>query len=171
MAKVLDIAKFIIYEYEAQTGSQFEPSELKLQKLMYLAQRESLCLRGEVLFDSDIEGWKLGPVIPELRFYFDKNYDSLKKIEDSNLSTDEMYIVNNVLAQYGMYEAWYLADLTHEEISWKNSRKGLNNSDHGSRVLKISDIEEDAKKLRQYDYIFDMYVDEFEDLNEESLNA
>lgn len=171
MAKVLDVAKFIIYEYEAQTGTQFEPSELKLQKLMYLAQRESLCLRGEVLFDADIEGWKLGPVIPELRFYFEKNFNSLKKLEDSNLSPDEMYVVNNVLAQYGMYEAWYLANLTHEEISWKNSRKGLKNSDNGCNVLKICDIEEDAKKIRQYDYVFDMYVDEFDDLSEETSNA
>lgn len=171
MGKVLDIAKYIVYQYEYQTGTQFENSELKLQKLMYLAQRESLCLRGKVLFETDIEGWKLGPVIPELRFYFEKDYEPLKSIESSNLSDEDMYIINNVLAQYGMYEAWFLSNMTHDEISWKNSRKGLSENDNGSNVLKISDIIEDAKKIRQYDNTFDMYIDEFDDYDEEVANV
>ncbi|MDO5028729.1 MAG: DUF4065 domain-containing protein [Bacillota bacterium] len=168
MTKVKEVAKYLIFAYERQTSSQFENSELKLQKLMYLIQRESLCLTGEVMFDTKFEGWKQGPVIPELRFYFENDYEVLNSIEDSNLSSQEMYIINNVIAQYGMYESWYLANLTHEESSWLNSRRGLNKNEHGCNYLSVDDIKNDAKKIRQYDYIFDMYLDEFEDVEEDN---
>lgn len=171
MDKVKEAAKYLVYAYEQQTGTQFEKSELKLQKLLYLAQRESLCLTGKTLFDDVFEGWKHGPVLPSIRFYFESDYEPLKRVEDSGLSEIEMYVINNVIAQYGMYEAWYLANLTHEELSWKNSRKGLGPTEVGSVALKVEDIKEDAKKIRLYDHVFDMYIDEFEDVPEERKHA
>ncbi|MFM1525284.1 MULTISPECIES: Panacea domain-containing protein [Helcococcus] len=167
MISAKDVARYLIFAYEEQTGTQFERSELKLQKLLYLSQRESFCLTGKKLFKEDFEGWVHGPVITELRFFFDEGYAALKSLDDSKLNVNEMYIVNNVIAKYGMYEAWYLRDLTHEEISWKNSRIGLSGKNHGCKKLKLEDIEEDAKKIRAYDNIFDMYIDEFEDLTPE----
>lgn len=171
MSKVKDVAKYLVYAYEKQTETRFESSELKLQKLLYFAQRESLCLRGKVLFDASFEGWQHGPVITELRFYFEEGYEPLQNSEDSPLSEEEMYIIHNVIAEYGMYEPWYLANLTHNEISWKNSRIGLKNCEHGNRVMKVDDILEDAKRIRPYDHVFDMYIDEFEDYDEESAHV
>lgn len=171
MNKTMEVARCIVCVYEKQTQTKFENSELKLQKLMYLAQRESLCLRGKTLFDTEFEGWRHGPVIPELRFYFENNYEPLENIEESTLTSDEIYVINNVIAQYGMYEAWYLADLTHRDISWKNARRGLNVEAPGCNHLKIEDIRKDAENVRPYDYVFDMYLDEFEDADEEELHV
>ena len=54
--------------------------------------------------------------------------------------------------------------MSHEEISWKNSREGLIDGQIGNVKLKLEDIREDAKKVRPYDYVWDMYYDEFDDM-------
>ncbi|HDF5531062.1 TPA: hypothetical protein PEL77_002223, partial [Staphylococcus aureus] len=71
--------------------------------------------------------------------------------------------------QYGKYATWALREKSHEEISWLNSRKGLSANERGYRNLAIEDIKEDANKIRLYDYSYDMYIDEFEDLDEEEF--
>ena len=54
MKKEFEVTKYLIYSYERQTGNRIQ-SELKLQKLMYFSQRESLCLTGHQLFDEEFE--------------------------------------------------------------------------------------------------------------------
>lgn len=163
MSNIYDIARYIILAYENQTGSRYDNSELKLQKLMYLTQRESLAITGKPMFEENFEGWKHGPVLPQLRHFFDEDYKPISDHDLIDITDTDKYIINNVISQYGMYEAWYLANLTHKDISWRNSRLGLKENEEGNRLISIDDITEDAKNVRLYDYVFDMYVDEFED--------
>ena len=58
-------------------------------------------------------------------------------------------------------------NLSHEELSWKNSRNGLNDSEVGNKIISKEDIKKDAEKVRVYDHQYDMYLDEFDDFNEE----
>lgn len=48
-----------------QYGQQID--EMKLHKLMYFAQRESLIQTGAPLFNATFYGWKYGPVLKEIR--------------------------------------------------------------------------------------------------------
>ena len=57
--------------------------------------------------------------------------------------------------------------MSHKEVSWSKSRKGLLPGQRGSRTLDIEDIREDAQKVRPYDSLWDMYYDEFDDYEEE----
>lgn len=166
MANMYDVARYIILAYERQTGTRYENSELKLQKLMYLTQRESFALTGKAMFKENFEGWKYGPVLTELRHFLEEDYVPIVNEDKLDLTEDDKYVINNVISQYGMYEPWYLAELTHKESSWQKSRQGLKEGEYGDKIIKIEDIKEDAKKIRPYDYIFDMYVDEFEDCDE-----
>lgn len=166
MGNIYDIARYTILAYEKQTGARYGNSELKLQKLMYLIQRESIALTGKPMFEEKFEGWKYGPVIVSLRHFFEEDYTPITDENELNISEEDKYTINNVISQYGMYEPWYLANLTHNEISWQKSRKGLKEDQDGDKILDIEDIKEDAKNVRLYDYIFDMYVDEFEDYYE-----
>lgn len=159
-------ARYLIHSYESYSRSLFENSEMKLQKLIYLAQRQSIALTGEILFQNDIQGWKHGPVVPELRYFLENGYTPY---EGEPLSETEKYIIDNVVNTYGMFEAWSLREMTHNELSWKNSRIGLNDEDSGCEVLKLEDIEKDAEKVRIFDHQYGMYLDEFEDFNEEVL--
>ena len=45
-----------------------------------------------------------------------------------------------------------------------------NNNEIGNREITPEDIIEDAKSIRLYDHVYDMYIDEFEDLNEEEVH-
>ena len=160
MESVFDVAQYIYKEYKRISNQAID--EMKLQKLLYYTQRESFAIIGEPMFEAEFEGWKYGPVCRAVREVYttDGIHADCKPISFSNA-----YIVNNVISEYGAIESWKLSELSHKETSWINSRKGLVNGDIGSRILKLSDIKDDAAKVRPYDHVWDMYYDEFEDLD------
>ena len=168
MDRLKKLTQYMIFSYENFSNSRFDNQELKLQKLMYFAQRESFALTGEPLFDNEFEGWIHGPVLPELRFYFDENYRPAKN-SDFILNERDKFIINSTIAKYGQYDAWYLRNLSHDEISWKNSRIGLSDTEPGQKIILKDDIRLDAEKVRIYDYQYDSYLDEFEEFDEEVM--
>ena len=135
---------------------------------MYFAQRESYALTGEPLFDNEFEGWIHGPVLPELRYYFDENYKSTQN-SDLILCDRDKYIINSTIAKYGQYDAWYLRNLSHDEISWKIVEQVwviANLDKESSRKMIFVQMQ---KKVRIYDYQYDSYLDEFEEFDEEVM--
>lgn len=159
MENVLDVAQYIYDEYQRQSGEIID--EMKLHKLLYFAQRESIAITNEPLFGENLEGWKYGPVSKEVRTHYTADgmcYQNKKK-----LSPQGAYIVKNVILQYGTLASWRLSQLSHKEISWQNSRKGIAEGENRDAVLLIDDIRKDAEKVRPYDSIYDMYYDEFDD--------
>lgn len=159
MEKALDVAKYIFDMYKKRSKCIID--EMKLHKLLYLSQRESLAVLNKPMFNECFEGWKYGPVCPAVRSKFSSE-DGIV-VKTGKISDESAYIVNNVIEQYGSYESWALSELTHKEVSWLNSRKGLKSGENGDNVISIDDIAEDAKKVRPYDSLWDMYYDEFED--------
>lgn len=163
MEKVLDTAQYIASQYNKITGEPID--EMKLQKLLYFSQRECIAITGEPLFDGVFEGWKYGPVCREVRTVFD-SCDGTINADINHVSNDSAYILNNVIFEYGSLASWKLSELSHKETSWLNARKGLGEFENGNIELKMADIREDAKKVRPYDHVWDMYYDEFEDYEE-----
>ena len=164
MKKELQVANYLVNAYERITDTRFEYSELMLQKLMYFAQKTSLALTGKPLFHENFEGWIHGPVLKSLRGYFDT---ASPVVEEDALSETDKYIIENTIHSYGQFSAWKLRDITHEEYSWKKSMEGLSNSEYGFETILIDDIRKDAEKVHVFDHQFDMYIDEFDDAEEE----
>ena len=161
MEKILNVAQYIYETYKKMAGEVID--EMKLHKLLYFAQREALAVTGRPLFAETIQGWKYGPVSPEVRLYFTSD-GIMTSTED--VSLESAYILNNVLVEYGPIASWKLSKMSHEERSWKNARRGLGAEENGNRELSLEDIRADAEKVRPYDHVWDMYYDEFEDLEE-----
>lgn len=159
MERIIDVSQYIYNEYKRQSGEVID--EMKLHKLLYLAQRESFAITGNPLFEEIFEGWKHGPVSKEVRTYCKVNGMNFQGLRE--ISTQAAYIVKNVIIQYGSLASWKLSEISHNEISWKNSRKGLIEGENGDRPMLTDDIRKDAEKVRPYDAIYDMYYDEFED--------
>lgn len=159
MERIIDVANYIFEEYKNMSGEVID--EMKLHKLLYFAQRESLAITGKPLFNERFQGWQYGPVSPVVRSSYTESGIKAKELHD--VSAESIYIVNHVIAQYGSFESWKLSQLSHNEVSWLNSRKGLGPDEAGNHILRISDIRKDAEKIRAYDSLFDMYYDEFED--------
>lgn len=161
MECVLDVAQFVFDEYRRVSGERID--EMKLHKLLYLAQRESIAILGRPLFSEDLEGWKYGPVSVDVRMRFGK--DGIEA-HTKEIGLNAAYILKNVILEYGQIASWKLSEMTHQELSWLNARKGLASNENGNKVLRLDDIKKDAEKVRPYDHVWDMYYDEFDDLQE-----
>ena len=162
MECVQSVAKYICDEYKRVSGELVD--EMKLHKLLYFTQRESLAVTGQPMFDADFEGWRHGPVCREVRASFFNG--QIYGTQVHKISPGSAYIARNVIEGYGPYASWKLSELSHRELSWNRARKGLEFSEDGSRPLLIADIRLDAKNVRPYDFLFDMYFDEFDDIGE-----
>ena len=158
MEKIINVAQYIFIEYKRVTEEIID--EMKLQKLLYFSQRETFAILNQPLFNEVFEGWKYGPVSREVRTVFTE--DGINA-QTEDIKSESKYIINNIIQEYGALASWKLSALTHKETSWLNSRKGLKKEENGNVKIKIEDIREDAKKVRPYDYMWDMYYDEFED--------
>lgn len=163
MEKILDVAQFIFDEYLKITHTKID--EMKLQKLLYFSQRESFAVTGEPLFKEALKGWRYGPVSRKVRSVFTENEGI--NVKTKKISNDSAYIVRNVIYTYGEYASWKLSQLSHQELSWKNARRGLSPEENGNKTIKLEDIKKDAEKVRPYDHVYDMYYDEFADSPEE----
>lgn len=164
MDHILSAAQYLYTAYQEITGAPID--RMKLHKLLYFTQREGFAITGRQILSGDFEGWVHGPVCREVWYAFT---DDGIAAPTEPISDETAYIIRNVILEYGKLDSWALRDMTHKDISWKNARKGLSPTEAGSRVLEIDDIREDAKKVRPYDHVWDMYYDEFDDAAEDEL--
>lgn len=142
MIDVIDAAKYIAHCYRAGFGEEI--SEMKLHKLLYLAQRESLVRTNEPLFSTEFQGWRFGPVIPEVRHEF----QHILAESPLWLNQNDRDILDDIIGRYGGKDAWSLSRLTHGEYSWINSRRGVGEYENSARSIPIDDIRVDAERIR-----------------------
>ncbi len=85
--------------------------EVQLQKLAYYAQAWSLAWDGRPLFNERIEAWRMGPVVPALRFRRDDG-------DPNALDEKTKATVDAIIEFYGKHHGQALADMTHNETPW-----------------------------------------------------
>ena len=142
MEKTLCVAKYFNELFRSENDTNMD--QMRMHKMMYLAQRESLMLNKEPLFDSDFQGWKYGPVLVEVRSEYTSG--SMFHFVKGELSEKSKQLVQSVYQRYKKLSSWKLSTLSHGELSWKCSREGLAADDNGSTVLKLSDMRVDAAR-------------------------
>lgn len=142
MEKTMCVAKALYDMYYAEKGVHMD--EMKMHKLMYFSQRESLMYNKERLFDATFYGWKYGPVLTEVR----SEFRMLRPFADvrGSVSAKTMELLKSVLNRYGSLSSWKLSSLSHEEFSWKKSRVGLESDEDGSVELALDAMKVDATK-------------------------
>ncbi len=144
MITALQAATFISQHYLKKKGVPID--EMKLHKLLYFAQRESIILFNEPLFSDKFVAWKYGPVMLCVR-------DALKigplnepmSIAGKAASSP---VFDSVFQRYADRPSWSLSTLTHGEFSWQNARKGLSPEVNGNRLISNDDIRIDAERIK-----------------------
>ncbi len=123
--------------------------EMKMHKLMYFAQRESLMDTDSLLFDEVFYGWKFGPVLMSVR----EEYRNTTPYSDVVQAVDEFTrsLLVKVLNRYAERSSWSLSRLSHDEVSWKHAREGLNPEDNGSvplteKMMRVDAVREKAQR-------------------------
>ena len=112
-----------------------DPTNLKLQKLVYIANGYSLAIQNRPIHCDDTHAWTFGPVSKKL-------YESLKhhgrlgvtKINDISgcpvaplaMGSREFKIVEAVFEEFGNLPAGKLVDITHKpgtpwEVTWRSN--------------------------------------------------
>lgn len=142
MEKSLCVAKALYDMYFEQNGTYMD--QMKMHKLMYFSQRESLMYNHEALFTEEFYGWKYGPVLKSVRSEYMKKVPFHKV--DGSVSPRTTLLLKNVLKQYGNVSSWKLSSLSHNEFSWKMARKGLNASENGDVQLSLDAMKVDATR-------------------------
>lgn len=112
-----------------------EMTNLLLQKVLYYIKGIGELFEGKPIISEPCEAWKFGPVFPSV---YERYKDFGKQEIETNLSKEymegllsekEKRITNYVLDTFGLYNAWFLKDLTHHEEPWINARNGLDEDD------------------------------------------
>ena len=105
-----------------------------------------------LLFDEDFFGWKFGPVLMSVREEYRKDtpYECVvEKVDDFTRT-----LLKRVLDRYADRSSWSLSRLSHDEVSWKHAREGLNPGDNGNvplveKMMRVDAVREKAQ--RKYD--------------------
>jgi uncharacterized phage-associated protein len=121
--------------------SEQDLSNLKLQKLIYLAQSLFLSRFHMPLIDDEFQAWENGPVVKRV-------YGRFKEFESSPIRRARLNVtrrpwpneveetLSDVWECFGGYSAWKLRQITHEAGPWKDHWR------HGSRdvVIPVEEI-------------------------------
>ena len=142
MEKTMCVAKALYDMQYAEKGVHMD--EMKMHKLMYFSQRESLMYNKEPLFNATFYGWKFGPVLKEVRSEF-RMLNPFSNVEDL-VSEQTKELLKSVLVRYGSLSSWKLSSLSHEEFSWKKARVGLEAGEDGNVELSLEAMKVDATK-------------------------
>lgn len=154
--KITQIASLLLH-----LGSN-EMSKMKLIKLMYLAERESLQKRGFPLTWDKAYSLSHGPILSHtldlineyiiddywkqhIKHGKEANIVELIKIADlSELSNNEIELIENIFKVYGQYSASRLRELTHEFEEYKESTGNQRYPIEYADILNATDSEVDA---------------------------
>ena len=148
MVDVVTTAKYITQRYERTFNTPLD--EMKLHKLLYFVQRESLLLFDKPLFAKQFEAWRYGPVMPCLRTKaLHVDYDVLEVFPELGEYAEAF---DTVFRIYAPMKSWSLSNISHGETCW---RKAKDKEKGGNPVeIRTDDIREDAESIRMRRIIF-----------------
>lgn len=151
MIDVIKVASYIYKRYQDEMNTKID--EMKLHKLLYFTQRESIIRTGCPMFDAQFAAWKFGPVIVEIRHsYRTESLTVLPSEEEIHPYKDSLdYVFQN----YATKDSWTLSMLTHGESCWQNARVGYGQDDHCDVLISTSDIIKDAERMKVRRFYFD----------------
>lgn len=146
----LNITKYILYRCSFDGDAV---TNLRMQKLLYFVYVWHLVKLGSPCFKEKFQAWPNGPVLPsiynELKKFGTQEIDSdfsgieteqdLKKLEKA-IGTKTKELVDEVYEEYAMFTPFGLVVLSHEEVAWKNARKGLGVTESSKNELQDKNI-------------------------------
>ena len=143
MARAEDAARFMIdiLRIKAEHGLDDGMTNLRLHKLMYLAQGYYLAEYDQPLFAEEIEAWKYGPVVPSIyKKYsiFNKDIIDDDPPNEGSLNAEETELILDVLSRFGKYSTGYLVDMTQAPgAPWEQVYKATKNNRIDRELIRI----------------------------------
>lgn len=155
MRDVYDFAKFFIKNGADSTPNTYD-GNMKLQKLLVMADLASIAEYGELLFDEPVLAFKNGCVVEKVRLRYKNDYAGFKYDSDifqPDFSEKEYKILNLVLDIFGKASAKELSEINHTFNFWEIAyNDGINENGYHDKNLSIVDMMsqiDDINRMRE----------------------
>lgn len=117
-------------------------TNLELQKMLYLIQREFLRVKGKPAFTESIEAWDFGPAIPSVYYYFSgAGAMSISICDMENIleidETDKRIIDRLIESKRGLMPWELSADINRKGGAWD---KTYRDGDGNKAVIPVKQI-------------------------------
>lgn len=150
MIDVIQVASYIYNRYRDQFHKIID--EMKLHKLLYFTQRESIIVTGEPMFNAQFAAWKYGPVLVQIRdCYRNKTFNNPIDCEDLK---QYQSVFDYVFDNYANKSSWSLSMLSHGEISWQRARENTPAGEKCTSLISVEDIRKDAERIKTRRFYF-----------------
>jgi uncharacterized phage-associated protein len=110
----------------AQRAGARDLDNLKLQKLLFLAQSRYSALAGRSLVSEPFEAWRHGPVVANVYHEYSEFKDSpieQQLVSDgpwTKLEPGIEIVLDEVWTAFGVYSGWRLREITHDVGPWRD---------------------------------------------------
>lgn len=124
----------------------------KLQKLCYYAKAWYLAINDENLIDEQFEAWVHGAVQPSLyRKYRSYGFQLIPMFTGnlSELPEEFLSFSREIYDIYGEFNGDELEKINHQELPWKNARKGLKPWQSSNEIIKEQDMKTYYRSLME----------------------
>lgn len=151
MIDVIKVASYIRKRYWDEMNIGID--EMKLHKLLYFSQRESIIQTGEPMFLAQFAAWKYGPVMVQVRDCFRACTLNVMPTEEELLPYKSS--LDYVFLNYAKKDSWTLSMLTHGESCWQKARVGCEEDDHCDELISTENIRKDAERMKLRRFYFE----------------
>lgn len=155
MKDVYDFAKFFIKNGADSTPDTYD-GNMKLQKLLVLANLANIAEFGEPLFDEKILAFENGCVVEKVRLRYKNDYAWFKhdsEIFQPEFSEKEYSILNLIMKIFGEVSAKELSEINHTFDFWKIAlTNGTNANGYHDKSRSVVDMmaqTEDINRMRE----------------------
>ncbi|MDE3269659.1 MAG: DUF4065 domain-containing protein [Pseudomonadota bacterium] len=145
-AKAFDVAQYV--SIRIPKGSTC----MKLQKIVYYSQVESLVHYKKPLFEEKILAWAAGPVVKEIfnEHRGHRYFGGISFGDTANLSMEQKSCIDWAVGKYGSLDGDMLSHLTHVEDPWKKAREGLPPDERSEKEITIESMIAYYSELPKY---------------------
>ncbi len=155
MRDVYDFAKFFIKNGADSMPNTYD-GNMKLQKLLVLADLANIAEYGEPLFDEQVLAFKNGCVVEKVRLRYKNDYFGFKHDSDAyqpDFSENEYIILNMIMEIFGNASARELSDINHTFNFWKVAfDNGTSCTGYHNKELSVVDMmsqQDDINRMRE----------------------
>lgn len=175
MRDVYDYAKFFLKNGADSTPNTYD-GNMKLQKLLVLADLANIAEHGEPLFKDEVLAFRNGCVIEKVRLRYKNDYHGFKRDSDlyqPDFSEREYEILNMILGIFGNASAKELSDLNHTfhfwEKAYQNGTDPNGFHDKSRSVVNMAEQNQDIEKMRE---VLDAYKESSKEITaSETING
>lgn len=143
MRDVYDFAKFFIKNGADSSPNTYD-GNMKLQKLLVLANLANIAEYGEPLFDDRVLAFKNGCVVEKVRLRYKNDYIAFKRDSDAyqpDFSEREYAVLNLIMEIFGCASAKELSEINHTFKFWKLAfDNGTNSSGYHDKEQSVVDM-------------------------------